>query len=200
MDDDAVWELARNGDEQMFYELVRRYERPLFGFLARRAGDPTRAEDLFQDVFMIIHRNRWKYSGRGHFRAWLYAIALNLLRSQARKAAREMQLSAAAPKVQDEAGEVTGDPGESFPDDMVPQPAEVSARSEETHEIQAAIDALPREHRDIVILRVYQQLSFEEIARITGEAVGTLKSRMFYALRKLRPKLMHVARSRGVTS
>jgi RNA polymerase sigma-70 factor (ECF subfamily) len=197
LEDDKIWQRARSGDEQMFYELVRRYERPLFGFLTRCVGDPSKAEDMFQDVFMIVYRNRWKHTGKGQFRSWLYAIALNLVRSRLRKAKRERKFIPLRLPVQDEAGEVVGDPAEMLPDDRAPEPADCAARSEETSSIQDAIAELPQEHRDVVILRVYQHLSFDEIARITGEAVGTLKSRMFYALQKLRPKLTNIAKAGG---
>jgi RNA polymerase sigma-70 factor (ECF subfamily) len=174
----------------MFYELVRRYERPLYGFFVRHMRDPVRAEDLFQDTFMIVHRNRAQHSGEGKFRSWLYTIALNLLRSRQRKAKREKRLSEVSPP---------GGPdlAESLANGKMPEPAASAAQSEEAEKVRAAVDELPEEHRDIVIFRVYQQLSFEEIARITGEAIGTLKSRMFYALRKLRPKLVQIAKAGG---
>jgi RNA polymerase sigma-70 factor (ECF subfamily) len=174
----------------MFYELVRRYERPLYGFFVRHMRDPVRAEDLFQDTFMIVHRNRTQHSGEGKFRSWLYTIALNLLRSRQRKAKREKSLSDMRPPD-------SPDLAESLANGRTPEPADSAALSEEAEKVRAAVNELPEEHRDIVIFRVYQQLSFEEIARITGDAIGTLKSRMFYALQKLRPKLMQIARAGG---
>jgi RNA polymerase sigma factor (sigma-70 family) len=174
----------------MFHELVRRYERPLYGFFVRHMRDPVRAEDLFQDTFMIVHRNRAQHSGEGRFKSWLYTIALNLLRSRQRKAGRERSLADISPPG-------GPDPAESLANGRTPEPADSAALSEEAEKVRAAVNELPEEHRDIVIFRIYQHLSFEEIARITGEAIGTLKSRMFYALRKLRPKLVQIAKAGG---
>lgn len=194
-DDNAVWRLAQAGSESMFAELVRRYERPLFAFLARCMGDLSLAEDLFQETFVKVYENRQKYSGRGSFKAWLYAIALNLCRDRKRKDLRDR--GGICLPAEDEKGSVSTSNGNCLKDSSAIEPADDVAETETACEVRDAVADLPREYGEVVIMRLYQELTFEEIAQITGKPVGTLKSRMFYALRKLRPGLTRIVKAGG---
>ncbi|MEM8883124.1 MAG: sigma-70 family RNA polymerase sigma factor [Planctomycetota bacterium] len=152
--------------------LVHRYQGPLYGFLLRWCRDAHRAEDMFQEVFLKLVRSRHQFDPRRRFRPYLYRIALNTLR---------------------DAYLVRATPTEGFEPDAVPEPkpgplAGAAAAERHAH-VRAAIARLPHHERIVVELRMYQGLTFREVAHAIGVKVPTAKSRMVYALRKLRPAL-----------
>ncbi len=190
VDDEALWQQARLGGEAAFRELVERYERPLYAFIAQYLGQA--AEDLFQETFLKAWRGRRTYMGSQGFRPWLYAIARNLCRDarrQGRRAPRTASLHAGG----EEGNAMTG----TLPDQRAADPAEGSRRRETAAQVRAAVDELPADHREVVVMRMFRQMSFDDIARITGRSAGTLRSRLHHALRKLRPKLEQIARLEG---
>jgi RNA polymerase sigma factor (sigma-70 family) len=153
-----------------FERLYTAEAQGLFAFLAYRTGDRTLAEDLLADAFERALRARRGYDRRrGSEKTWLYAIALNVLRDHARRAAAEGRAyeRAAAP--------------EASPDRL----AAVEARDE----LGRAMSRLSAEEREAVALRFGAELTVPEMAELLGEPLTTVEGRVYRALRKLRDEL-----------
>jgi len=158
----------RDDDFERLYEAEA---QGLFGFLAYRTGDRALAEDLLADTFERALRSRGRYDRRkGSQKTWLYAIALNLLRDNARRAAAEG-------RALDRAG-APGAAGSSSLDAV-----------EHRDEVQRALAGLSPEERDAIALRFGADLTVPEIAQALREPLTTVEGRVYRALRKLRDTL-----------
>ena len=161
----------RRGDPSAFEALVSRWQEPVGRFLARLAG-PAAAADLTQDTFLRLYQAGPRYREEGAFRTWLYRIAL----SAARDAGRRRRLS------------VVPLPAEELP--AAPGPADADCgRRELAEAVAAALAELPPPQREAVVLRHYEELSFEDMARLLGVSASTLKSRFAAALLRLQERL-----------
>ena len=152
--------------DEDFERLYEAEAQGLFGFLAYRTGDRALAEDLLADTFERALRSRKRYDRRrGPAKAWLYAIALNLLRDHARR-------EAAASRALERTG-----PGAASVD-----PAPVEDRDA----VQRALRVLSPEEREAIALRFGAELTVPEMAEALGEPLTTVEGRVYRALRKLR--------------
>ena len=143
----------------------------LFSFLAYRTGDRALAEDLLADAFERALRSRTRFDRRrGSQKTWLYAIALNVLRDHARRAAAEARALERAGGV-----DAASDAG--------------LAQVEHRDTVQRALAALSGEEREAVALRFGADLTVPEIAKVLGEPLTTVEGRVYRALRKLRDEL-----------
>jgi RNA polymerase sigma factor (sigma-70 family) len=159
----------RDADFERLYE---REAQGLFGFLAYRTGDRALAEDLLADTFERALRSRGKFDRRrGSEKTWLYAIALNLLRDHARRAAAEGR---AVERVAHGAA--------------TPAPADLDA-IEHRDAVQRALQGLSEEEREAIALRFGADLTVPEMAHLLGEPLTTVEGRVYRALRKLRERL-----------
>jgi RNA polymerase sigma factor (sigma-70 family) len=154
-----------------FESLYAAEAQGLYGFLAYRTGDRSLAEDLLADTFERALRSRKRYdAARGSQRTWLYAIAMNLLRDQARRAAAEgravEKVGHAVPPVREELDSV-----------------------ERRDELQRALATLADEEREAIALRFGAELTVPEIAKLLGQPLTTVEGRVYRALRKLRERL-----------
>ncbi len=174
--DELLMERAKGGDLEAFEALVRRYEGPLYRFFARLAGDPHLAEDLFQETFLRAFKNRALFDSKRRFAPWLYGIGVIAWKDHRRKEAR------ASLGLQEGGGAL------QVPDDQG-TPAEEVERREIQEVVREEIGHLPEEQRVIILLRHYQGLSYEEIAEALHLPLGTVKSRLHYALAMLRERL-----------
>jgi RNA polymerase sigma-70 factor (ECF subfamily) len=142
----------------------------LFSFLAYRTGDRALAEDLLADAFERALRSRVKYDRRrGSEKTWLYAIALNLLRDHARRAAAEGRAYERA--------------------DMPGEAADPFANVEHRDELMRALARLSAEEREAISLRYGSDLTVPEMAVVLGEPLTTVEGRVYRALRKMREAL-----------
>jgi RNA polymerase sigma-70 factor (ECF subfamily) len=158
--------------DEDFERLYNAEAAGLFSFLAYRTGDRALAEDLLADAFERALRGRARFDRkRGSEKTWLYAIALNLLRDHARRAAAESR-----------ALERTGAPGDAGED-----PALRGIEHRDT--VQRALATLAPEEREAIALRFGAELSVPEIAEVLGEPLTTAEGRVYRALRKLRSVL-----------
>ena len=164
------------GDRAAFEEIVREWERPVGRFLARLTGDTAEASDLTQEVFLRVYLCGAAYREQGSFRTWLYQVALNLARDAARRKARRPSIPLR---------DLHDSPGGIAPDDATERAALVSA----------ALAGLPGAQREVVVLRHYEDMSFEAMARLLGTPATTLKSRFAVAMARLEQTL----RARGMT-
>ncbi|MFN3485433.1 MAG: RNA polymerase sigma factor [Planctomycetota bacterium] len=158
---------VKAGDPAALEELYRLYERPLFSYLYRLSGNRTRAEDLLQETFLRVWRSAARYTPSAKVSTYLFHIAHNLF---ANEAARLRPASLPAPPDP----ETRSDPA-----------ADLERRNTHSAVLQA-LRTLPEGERACLLLSEYQGLSYSEIAEILDIPVGTVKSRIFNALRRLR--------------
>ncbi|GIV88621.1 MAG: RNA polymerase subunit sigma-24 [Chloroflexus sp.] len=169
---------AQTGNLDAFNQLVRLYETRIYNLCYRMLGDADAAADTTQDAFIAAFRNLRSFRG-GTFKAWLLRIATNACYDvlRARKRRPVVSLDREHDEEEGHRGELP-DPGESLDDTMVRQ--ELGAA------IQRALAELPDDQRIVIILSDIQGLAYEEIARVTGVQLGTVKSRLSRARAKLR--------------
>ena len=162
------------GDGDAFRVLVERESRAVIGRCRRVLGDEAEAEDVAQEAFMTAYRSMATFRGDGSFGAWVSRIAVR--QAVARLATRRAAIPIDPGTVEQQA------PWTAISDD----PEARSLEEEYRRDVQAAIAALPADQRTVVALRFYRDLTLDEIARVTGTPVGTVKSRLHRALVALR--------------
>lgn len=186
--DESLMAAYQRGDAAAFAELAARYQRPLWSFLRRYVGDAATAEDLLQEAFLRVVRGAREWKGEAKFSTWLYTIARNLCTDQARRAVHRKALSLDGPI----GGGSDGSPDTSL-GERVPSKDQGADRSmmnrQLATEIDRAVAALPPEQREVFLLREVSDMPFAEIAQAVGASEPTVKSRMRYALEKLRQAL-----------
>jgi RNA polymerase sigma-70 factor (ECF subfamily) len=185
MTDEELMQQFQSGVVAAYEILVDRYEEPLKHYIYRFVNQWEKAEDLLQEAFMRVHRNRHSYQPIAKFSTWLYTIAGNLARSEYRKGKRRNTHS--IHRVNRDNEEYDMDlPDETFSPDTA---AESSLQDEY---IQEALMEIPETFREVVVLRDIQQLTYKEIAEITGLPLGTVKSRINRGRNKLQDLLDEV--------
>jgi RNA polymerase sigma-70 factor (ECF subfamily) len=177
--------LSRYRDEARtddFNELVRRYERELYRYLARYLGDPSLADDVFQNTFLQFHLKRGLYENGRPVRPWLYSIATHQAIDTLRKIGRH-------PTVSLDQRAKTGDSDPSALVDLlvsdVPGPLAELQGEERQNFMRNCIAKLPDTLRETLIMAYYQDMKYREIAEALKIPVGTVKSRLHAALLKL---------------
>ncbi|MBJ7516497.1 MAG: RNA polymerase sigma factor [Stenotrophomonas sp.] len=174
--DEALMLAWAGGDLPAFQALYERHRRRLHGFLLRQLRDPSLAEEMFQDVWQRVIAARAGWQPDAAFSTWLFRIAHNRLNDHWRAARHR------PPAPADADARV-----EAVVDGHTPE-TELSG-FEQRRRVQQAMDALPPDQREVLLLRLEQELSLEEIAQVTGVGRETVKSRLRYAMDKLRAGL-----------
>ena len=164
----------RRGDSQAFALLYARHRLGLFRFLCGLCNDSTLAEEIFQETWMSLIRSESEQRETVQFSTWLYQIARNRLIDHWRKHGKRQNL-------QDEYDEHQH--GEA---DQRPNPEQQLSLARDQQRLQAALDDLPAEQREVFLLRAHGDLELGEIAALTQTPAETVKSRLRYALLKLR--------------
>ncbi|WP_054684075.1 RNA polymerase sigma factor [Rhodothermus marinus] len=185
LSDEDLMSLFQAGTLEAFDILVSRYKDPLANYLYRFLGDPKEVEDHLQETFMRVYRNRHSYRRIAKFSTWLYTIAGNLARSEYRKRKRRRVYSLQSVNRDEEEYEV------EIPDETFAPDRHTESTIQDRY-IQEALKQIPEEFREVVVLRDVQQLSYEEIAEITGLPMGTVKSRINRGRTKLQALLKDV--------
>ena len=165
LSDEQLMVQFQDGASEAFEELFERYRRPIYGFFRRRLNDIGRAEDLTQEAFVAIIRGTQQYEPRSTFKTYLYAIATKLLWGERRRTVREARSVVASASIQH---------------DIHPSAA---------MSVQNAVEKLHQDHREVLMLREYEQLSYDEIAGVLGIPVNTVRSRLFRARAELKTLL-----------
>ena len=171
---------ARAGDSEAFGELCRAYETRLLRQALSLCGNTALAEDLAQDTLVEAWQGLHRYNGRCQFFTWLCAILLNRYRNTLRRKSLFPFFARARPD-DDEPGDLT----EHLPAAEA-SPAEAAQSRDQAALMRRCIAALPAKHQQVIHLRFYVDDSLEGIAAALGCSVGTVKSRLFHALDKLR--------------
>jgi len=187
MTDEALMARYQQGDVAAFAELVARHEKRLWNFVRRFVADSATAEDLLQEVFLRVVRNAAEWQPSAKFTTWLYTIARNLCTDNARRGVfrKAYSLDQTPGAARDESGPHRIDKVAS-PDGNAEKAAmdrEIATR------VDQAVATLPVEQREVFLMREVMDMSFAEIATVTKTSEPTVKSRMRYALERLRVAL-----------
>jgi RNA polymerase sigma-70 factor, ECF subfamily len=175
------------GREASFEELVSRYQRPIAAYVYRMVGDYDSALDLTQEVFIKVYNSLSRYRSEFKFSTWIYKIAHNAAIDHLRRyAVREHALI----------GSVDGDRVEVAIESRRLTPEQESERRERCSEIESVVQILQPSYRELIVLRHSHDLSYDEIAEVTGLPLGTVKNRLFRAREAMRDLLLQ----RGIKS
>jgi RNA polymerase sigma-70 factor (ECF subfamily) len=181
----------QRGDRSAFAELVGRHKAPLYNFVLRHTRSTSAAEDVTQDTFLRVVQRAAEFKHEARFTTWLYTIARNLSIDHARKMKHRRHPSldaapAASGAASDDSRALSEVVADLRPEGQVDRAAEWTAMR---RSIVLAVEALPEDQREVFLLREVANLPFKEIAEVTGTAENTVKSRMRYALERLRMAL-----------
>ena len=174
---------ALRGRDDGFEELVRRYQRPIVSYVYRMTGDYESALDLTQEVFIKVYNSLARYSPEYKFSTWIYRIAHNAaIDHLRRRSTRDVELGAGRGRD----GETYERPSPSG----APSPEQLSERAERRAEIEKVVRDLPPGYRELIVLRHAHDMSYDEIAEVTGLPLGTVKNRIFRAREAMRGPLL----------
>jgi RNA polymerase sigma-70 factor (ECF subfamily) len=169
--DEQLMMAYAGGSAEAFEQLYERYRGPLYRYILRMAGDPATANDLYQGSWEKIIKARGRYSASAPYKAWMYRIAHNHIMDHFRRQRPETDL----------------------PDDHMEssaaRPDEQLTEDENRKDLLTAIDSLPPEQKDALLLKLETGLDLQAIAEVTGVKLETAKSRLRYAVRRLKETL-----------
>lgn len=171
--DEELVQATLAGRREAFDTLVERHARTVYRLCYRYAGRHEDASDLAQEVFLRAFRGLHGFKGRSAFTTWLHRVGVNVCLNHVSgkgPSAGQFEPLDAAPRIDGDAED----------------PAAALLRTEQAQRVRTAIAQLPAKQQATLVLRVYQELPHEEIARILGTSVGASKANLFHALAKLR--------------
>jgi RNA polymerase sigma-70 factor (ECF subfamily) len=179
--DEVLIARIAEGDRLAMEELYGRYRVPVYRFVLRMVRNPTTAEDLDSDVFLDVWRQAGTFEGRSAVSTWIFSIArFKALNALQRRPMEELD--------DEKAGAI---------EDQADDPEIALAKKDKAAVLRACLLKLSAEHREIVNLVYYQHKSVEEVAGIVGIPEATVKTRMFYARKKLSELLTELGIERG---
>ncbi|TWT38989.1 RNA polymerase sigma factor [Blastopirellula retiformator] len=173
--DERLMQEAAGGAHEAFSLLMRRYANPILTFLRRMTQDHHRAEELFQEVFLAIWTSRRKYAFPRSVRPWVFGIAMNKCRQEFRKQGDPLVV-----------------PDSHYADTALehgPPPDEGAIATENAALVETALLRLPMQQRTVVALRLWNGMSFAEIAEVVGCGESTARSNMHHGLNAMRDYL-----------
>ncbi|PYS88364.1 MAG: RNA polymerase subunit sigma [Acidobacteria bacterium] len=178
--DEQIVERALAGDADAFGEIVRRWERRIFALTYGILGREEDARDATQETFIAAFRNLSGFRGDAKVSSWLHRIAVNqcITRQRRAKVRGETSLEGAAE-----------DNGAQFAAPLHESPARIVEGCERTEAVRRAVSALPPELREVLVLKEFEELTFQEIADTLHVPLSTVKSRLYTALKQLRLRL-----------
>jgi RNA polymerase sigma-70 factor (ECF subfamily) len=169
MTDHQLMLAVRDGDLDKLGHLFEKYHKQLYNYFLRQLEDPQSSEDIVQEVFLKMLKYRHTYRGEGQFKTWMYSIAHNAKIDHFKKASRYV--------VTDELDRLVS---------AIPSPEESFERSSRHDVLYEALSRLSDDKREVLVLSRFQNLKYEEISRVLGCPVGTIKARVFHAINDLR--------------
>jgi len=171
----------RRRDPDVLDALIEQYQHRLLRYLAHMTGNRATAEDLFQETWIRVLEKGHQYDGKSRFATWLMTIAHNVAIDHLRKR---------SPASLDQMRDPEEDIAPFEPVAVGPSPFDQVSASEDMVRIQAALDDLPRIFREVLVLRFQEQLKLEEIAKLVGIPLATVKTRLYRGVMALRPAFM----------
>lgn len=181
--DEILIERFQNGDVYAFDQIVHRYKDQLINFVYNFLGDRIDSEDVVQETFLRVYKNKHLYRNIAKFSTWIYTIAGNLAKTELRRRKRRRLVSISHMGFNDKDYDI--------PDTEITPDREVEGGMKE-EVIREEIDKLPVRFREVVILRDIQEFSYEEISDMLKIPIGTVKSRVNRGRLRLQKKLKHL--------
>jgi RNA polymerase sigma-70 factor, ECF subfamily len=178
--DEIIVERALTGDAEAFGEIVRRWERRIFALAYGMLGREDDARDATQETFLAAFRNLRGFRGEAKVSSWLHRIAVNqcITRQRRAKVRSESALDDEQEKQADR-----------FVTPLDHSPASVVEGRQETAAVRRAINSLPLELRQVVVMKEFEELTFREIADVLDLPLSTVKSRLYTAMKQLQMRL-----------
>lgn len=160
---------SRDGDPQALATLYRRFAPMLLEYLERFLGERAEAEDVLQETFLRVFLGRGRYKERGRFRAWLFTVATRLAQDRLKQQRRRRELAA-----------------REYLTRECPDPGQELLHRQLLAQVESALADLPASHTQAFHLRVREGFTYRQIASICGESEGTLRSRVYHTLKRIR--------------
>ncbi|MCD4657701.1 MAG: sigma-70 family RNA polymerase sigma factor [Planctomycetes bacterium] len=170
----------RNGSEQAFDRIINEYGNQLYNFILRLVGNHEAAEDIFQDTFVRVLRNIERYKPSAKLLTWLIQIAKNLSYDYFKKERLRVHQSLSI-----EVGSEEYSLDSIIEDSNQPPPQELMILEEDRKLVREAIEKLSVKKKEVILLRIYESLPYRDISEITGDPEGTLKYRVYEAVREI---------------
>jgi RNA polymerase sigma-70 factor (ECF subfamily) len=178
--DEIIVERALTGDAEAFGELVRRWERRIFALAYGMLGREEEARDATQETFLAAFRNLRGFRGEAKVSSWLHRIAVNQCITRQRRAKVRSESALDDEQEKDAA---------NFAAALSLSPARVTEAAQVTAAVRRAVNSLPVELRQIVVMKEFEELTFREISEALDLPLSTVKSRLYTALKQLQMKL-----------
>jgi RNA polymerase sigma-70 factor (ECF subfamily) len=188
MAEQALVRALKRGDEAAFEQLVRLHQHRVWSLCLRMMGNESDAEDVAQEVFLTVYRNIVQFRGESRLSTWIYRITRNhclnrikFLKRRAQQKKQSLENTRQSDLIEASSlGSISG---------RVPRPDRLAEGRQMEAIIQEQIQKLSPEHRELIVLRDVEQLSYEEVQAITGLALGTVKSRLHRARLELAQRM-----------
>ena len=190
--DEELMMSCSRGKPEAFAKLMHRYQDRLARYINGFVKNDDLAQDLTQETFLRAYRNRKSYVPKARFVTWIYRIATNLCHDEFRRkrSAHTVSLNTSFTfQINEKGEEETCALYEMIPDDSVIPPNVEVEKEEQRMRLRAAIESLSEKHRVVINMHVYKGMEYAQIAEQLGCSVGTIKSRMHYAIKTLRQML-----------
>ncbi len=179
--DTQIIEQILGGEPEAFNVLVRRWERHIYGLTLRMLGRDEEAKDATQETFLSAYRNLSKFRGEAKFSSWIYRIALNICNTKLRSRSKTfISLEEQREETGFEIAVEDRELGNHIQQEQI------------ARHVRRALQALPAEMRQVIIMKEYEGLKFAEIAEILGIPLSTVKTRMYTGLAEMRKRLNHL--------
>jgi len=176
MDDSKLIKKYLSGDNRSFELLYKKYEKPLFSYIFRMTNNRENAEEVFQKTWIKVIEKMKSYKEKGKFSSWLFSIGHNCTIDLLRKETRIKE------------DYIISD--DSFTiKEKDKNPEQILVSDENRELLKTAINKLPQEQKDVVLLRIYGDMSFKEISKVLNTPLNTVLGRMHYAVKNLRKGL-----------
>jgi RNA polymerase sigma-70 factor (ECF subfamily) len=193
--DKALMVRIAAGDELALRDLIEKHQGAVYGTIAKMLGDPVEAQDLAQQVFVRVYRAAGSYRATAQFKTWIFTIVRNLVFNEHRRRSRGTLIS--LHPAENEQGHSGSGSGMDLPDLANKTPGENMLRAEMLRKIDEAILALPDQQRLAIVLRRYDEFTYEQIAEILKTSVPATKSLLFRARETLRVALQDYLETEG---
>lgn len=181
-DEDLIYRFQK-GDIYAFEQIVHRYKDPLTNFVYHFLGNRIDAEDVIQETFLRVFKNKHLYRNIAKFSTWIYTIASNLAKTELRRRRRRRILSLSQMGYEDKDYDLP---------DSHSSPEQIVSSEMKEEIIRREIEALPVKFREVVVLRDIEEFSYEEISQILHIPIGTVKSRVNRGRLRLQKQLQYL--------
>ena len=184
LSDEQIVERALNGDPEAFGEIVRRWERRIYALCYGILGREEEARDASQETFMSAFRNLRGFRGEAKVSSWLHRIAVNQCITKQRRAKVRSEKSLEDENEKDES---------AFCAPTFQSPSRAAEHKQKTDAVRRAVNALPMELKQVIVMKEFEEMTFQEIADTLDLPLSTVKSRLYTALKQLRMRLENMS-------